>query len=52
MPWFKSEVLKDLQSFETLMWLANELKHDVICCTGYEINDCTFYTKSLNHNIK
>ena len=28
MPWFKSEVLKDLQSFETLMWLANGLKHD------------------------
>jgi len=21
--WFKSEVLKDLQSFETLMWLTN-----------------------------
>jgi len=30
------------------MWLANGLKFDVICCTGYEINICTFYTKSLD----
>jgi len=48
MPWFKYEVLKDLQSSETLMWLANGLKHDVICCTCYEINNCTFYTKCLD----
>jgi len=48
MPWFKSEVLKDSQCSETLMWLANGLKFDVICCIGYEINNCTFYTKSLD----
>ena len=30
------------------MWLANGLKFDVICCTGYELNNCTFYTKSLD----
>jgi len=48
MPWFKSEVLKDSQCFETLMWLANGLKFDVIYCTGYEINNFTFYTKSLD----
>jgi len=30
------------------MWLANGLKFDVICCTSYEINNCTFYTKSLD----
>ena len=48
MPWFKYEVLKDSQCFETLMWLANGLKFDVICCTCYEINNCTFYTKSLD----
>jgi len=30
------------------MWLANGLKFDVICYTGYEINNCTFYTKSLD----
>jgi len=47
MPWFKYEVLKDSQCSETLMWLANGLKFDVICCIGYEINNCTFYTKSL-----
>jgi len=28
-PWFKSKVLKDFQSFETLMWLANGLNFDV-----------------------
>jgi len=47
MPWFKSEVLKDSQSFETFLWLANGLKFDVVTCIGYEINNCTFYTKSL-----
>jgi len=47
-PWFKFEVLKDSQSSKTLMWLANGLKLDVICCTSYEINNCTFYTKSLD----
>ena len=30
------------------MWLANGLKFDVIYCTGYEINNCTFSTKSLD----
>jgi len=48
MPWFKSEVLKDSQSSETLMWLANVLKFDVIYCTSYEINNYTFYMKSLD----
>ena len=47
-PWFKFEVLKDSQSSKTLMWLANGLKFDVVTCTGYEINNCTFYTKSLD----
>jgi len=44
MPWFKSEVWKDSQYSKILMWLANGLKFDVICCTSYEINNCTFYT--------
>ena len=48
MPWFKFEVLKDLECSKTLMWLANGVKFDVIYCTGYEINNCTFYTKSLD----
>ena len=48
MSWFKSEILKDLQCSETLMWLANGLKFDVIYCIGYEINNCTFCTKSLD----
>jgi len=30
------------------MWLVNGLKFDVVSCIGYEINNCTFYTKSLN----
>ena len=47
-PWFKFELLKDLQSFDTLMWLANGLKFDVIYCIGSEINNWTFYTKSLD----
>jgi len=45
---FKYKVLKDSQSSETLMWLMNGLKFDVICCTSYEINNCTFYTKTLD----
>jgi len=48
MLWFKFEVLKDSQSSDTLMWLANGLKFDVIYCTSYEINNYTFYTKSLD----
>ena len=48
MPQFKFEVLKDSQSSETLMWLANGLKFNVVPCTSYEINNCTFYTKSLD----
>ena len=48
MPWFKFEVLKDSQSFKTLMWLANGLKFDVVTCTSYEINNYTFYRKSLD----
>jgi len=48
MPWFKYEVLRDSQSSKTLMWLANGLKFDVVTCTCYEINNCTFYTKSLD----
>ena len=45
MHWFKYEVLKDSQSFKALMWLANGLKFDVVSCTSYEINNCTFYMK-------
>jgi len=30
MHWFKFEVLKDPQCFETLMWLVNGLKFDVV----------------------
>jgi len=48
MSWFKFEILKDSKCCETLMWLVNELKFDVICYTGYEINNCTFYMKSLD----
>ena len=48
MPWFKSKVWKDSQCSETLMWLANGLKFDVICCTCYEINNCICYLKSLD----
>jgi len=49
MPLFKYEFLKDPQCFETLMWLANGLKFDVIYCIDYEINNCTFYTKFLDY---
>jgi len=48
MPWFKVEVLKDSKSSDTLMWLANGLKFDVVCYASYEINNFTFYTKSLD----
>jgi len=45
MPWFKDEVLKDSAASETLIWLENGLKFDVLCCIGYKINNFSFYTK-------
>ena len=32
---------------ETLTLLPVGLKFDVISCTGYEVNNCIFYTKSM-----
>jgi len=37
MPWFKDEVLKDSKSPKTLMWLANGLRFDIVCCTSYKL---------------
>jgi len=48
MPWFKTKVLKDVTTSETLTQLANELKFDVLCCFGYDINNCSFYTNFLD----
>ena len=48
MPWFKDEVLKDSTALETLTWLVAGLKFDVISCTAYEMNNCIFYTKSMD----
>ena len=48
MSWFKSEIDKETHSSQTLLWLANGLKFDVMCCQGYEVNNCTFYTKKLD----
>ena len=38
--------MNDPSASETLTWLANGLKFDVLCCSGYEINCCLFCTKS------
>ena len=43
---FKEQIIKDPFAYETLTWLANGLKFDVLCCSGYEINGTLFYTKS------
>ena len=48
MPWFKDEVFKDSTASETLTWLAVGLMFDVISCTAYEVNNCIFYTKSMD----
>jgi len=48
MTWFKEQIIKDLFASETLTWLANGLKFDVLCCSVYEINGTLFYTKSQN----
>jgi len=48
MPSFKDEVLKDSTASETLTRLATRLKFDVNSCTGYEVNNCIFYTKSMD----
>jgi len=46
MTWFKEQIIKNPFASETLTWLANGLKFDVLCCSGYEINETLFYTKS------
>ena len=48
MPWFKDEVLKDSTASKILTWVAAGLKFDVISCTGYEVNNYIFYTKSMD----
>jgi len=37
--------MNDPSAYETLTWLANSLKFDVLCCSSYKVNDCLFYTK-------
>ncbi|XP_052730492.1 uncharacterized protein LOC128195840 [Vigna angularis] len=44
--WFKEKVQIDNTSCDTLKWLACEPNFDVICWSGYDINNCSFYTKS------
>jgi len=46
MSWFKEQLVNDPSTFETLILLASCLKFDVLCCSGYEVNGCLFYTKS------
>jgi len=48
MPWFKDKVLKDSTASKTLTWLATGLKFDVISCKAYKVNNCIFYTKSMD----
>ena len=48
MPWFKDEVLKDSTTSETLTLLVAGLKFVVISCTAYKVNNCIFYTKSMD----
>ena len=48
MPWFKDEVLKDSTTSETLTLLATGLNFEVISCKAYEVNNCIFYTKSMD----
>ena len=33
---------------ETLTWLLTGLKFDLISCTSYKVNNCIFYTKSMD----
>ena len=48
MPWFKDEVLKDSTISETLTLLAVGLNFDDNSCIGYDVNNCRFYTKSMD----
>ena len=41
-------MLKDSTTSKTLTWLAVGLKFDVISYTPYKVNNCTFYTKSID----
>jgi len=42
MSWFKQQIMKDPSVSETLTYLANSLKFDVLCCSGYEVNGYLF----------
>jgi len=42
MSWFNQQIMNDPSTSETLTWLANGLKFDVLCCS----DGCLFYTKS------
>ena len=38
--------MNDPSTSKTLTWITNSLKFYVLCCSGYEVNGCLFYTKS------
>ena len=46
--WFEAQILKENPSSETLRWLGGGLKFEVFVCNGYDINNISFYTKSLD----
>jgi len=43
--WFKQQVQNDNTTSDTLNWLASEPNYDVLCWSGYDINNYTFHTK-------
>ncbi|XP_047150143.1 uncharacterized protein LOC124822207 [Vigna umbellata] len=43
--WFKQQVQVDRTTSDTLNWLSSEPNFDVICWSGYDINNYTFHTQ-------
>ena len=43
--WFNETIMKDNIASDTLKWLAHGPDFDIICWTGYDINNFSFYTK-------
>ena len=46
--WFENAILNDETASETLRWLAHGPNFDVICWSGYDINNFCFYTEHLD----
>jgi len=48
MKWFQEQIVGDNTVSDTLKWLARGPNFDIVCSTGFDINNYSFYVKSLD----